>query len=88
MSTTTAATLASVPEWHEDFRQDLTHIDVPTLVILRGRGPDCAYRRLGITDCQTDPGSPLIGSAGWAALHYLDPHGRSEPRTGELSWGI
>jgi non-heme chloroperoxidase len=27
------ATLACVPTWHEDFRQDLKHIDVPTLVI-------------------------------------------------------
>jgi non-heme chloroperoxidase len=33
MSKTPTATLASVPAWHEDFRQDLTHIDVPTLVI-------------------------------------------------------
>jgi non-heme chloroperoxidase len=28
-----AASLACVPAWHEDFRQDLTHVDVPTLVI-------------------------------------------------------
>ena len=27
------ASLACVPTWHEDFRQDLTRIDVPTLVI-------------------------------------------------------
>jgi non-heme chloroperoxidase len=27
------ASLACVPTWHEDFRQDLAHIDVPTLVI-------------------------------------------------------
>jgi len=27
------ACLASVPAWHEDFRNDLTHVDVPTLVI-------------------------------------------------------
>jgi non-heme chloroperoxidase len=27
------ASLACVPTWHEDFRQDLTHVDVPTLVI-------------------------------------------------------
>jgi non-heme chloroperoxidase len=27
------ATLACVPAWHEDFRQDLARIDVPTLVI-------------------------------------------------------
>src|SRR5450631_2920127 len=27
------ACLACVPTWHEDFRKDLTHIDVPTLVI-------------------------------------------------------
>jgi non-heme chloroperoxidase len=27
------ASLACVPTWHEDFRQDLTHVDVPALVI-------------------------------------------------------
>jgi len=27
------ASLACVPTWHEDFRQDLGHVDVPTLVI-------------------------------------------------------
>jgi non-heme chloroperoxidase len=27
------ASVACVPTWHEDFRKDLTHIDVPTLVI-------------------------------------------------------
>jgi pimeloyl-ACP methyl ester carboxylesterase len=27
------ASLACVPSWHEDFRQDLAHVDVPTLVI-------------------------------------------------------
>jgi non-heme chloroperoxidase len=27
------ASLACVPAWHEDFRHDLTHVDVPTLVI-------------------------------------------------------
>jgi len=27
------ASLACVPTWHEDFRQDLAHLDVPTLVI-------------------------------------------------------
>src|ERR1700716_2855961 len=28
-----AASLACVPTWHEDFREDLTHVEVPTLVI-------------------------------------------------------
>ena len=27
------ASLACVPTWHEDFRKDLTRVDVPTLVI-------------------------------------------------------
>lgn len=27
------ASVACVPTWHEDFRKDLTHLDVPTLVI-------------------------------------------------------
>ncbi len=32
-SASAAASLACVPAWHEDFRRDLTHIDVPTLVM-------------------------------------------------------
>jgi non-heme chloroperoxidase len=36
MSTTTAATLASVPAWHQDFRQDLTQIDVPPTLVIQG----------------------------------------------------
>lgn len=32
-SASAAASLACVPAWHEDFRQDLSRIDVPTLVI-------------------------------------------------------
>ncbi len=32
-SASATASLACVPAWHEDFRQDLTRIDVPTLVI-------------------------------------------------------
>ena len=31
--TSATASLACVPTWHEDFRQDLRHVDVPTLVI-------------------------------------------------------
>jgi pimeloyl-ACP methyl ester carboxylesterase len=32
-SASPTACLASVPAWHEDFRKDLTRVDVPTLVI-------------------------------------------------------
>jgi non-heme chloroperoxidase len=32
-SASATASLACVPTWHEDFRGDLAHIDVPTLVI-------------------------------------------------------
>jgi non-heme chloroperoxidase len=32
-SASATASLACVPTWHEDFREDLAHIDVPTLVI-------------------------------------------------------
>jgi non-heme chloroperoxidase len=32
-SASAAASLACVPTWHEDFRQDVSRIDVPTLVI-------------------------------------------------------
>jgi len=28
-----SASLACVPTWHEDFRKDLTRVDIPTLVI-------------------------------------------------------
>jgi len=33
VSSSATASLACVPTWHEDFRKDLNHIDVPTLVI-------------------------------------------------------
>jgi pimeloyl-ACP methyl ester carboxylesterase len=32
-SSSATASLACVPTWHEDFRKDLTRVDVPTLVI-------------------------------------------------------
>ena len=32
-SSSATASLACVATWHEDFRQDLTHVDVPTLVV-------------------------------------------------------
>jgi non-heme chloroperoxidase len=32
-SSSSAASFACVPTWHEDFRKDLSRIDVPTLVI-------------------------------------------------------
>jgi non-heme chloroperoxidase len=32
-SASATASLACVPTWHEDFREDLKHVDVPTLVI-------------------------------------------------------
>ena len=50
-------------------------------------GPDSADRRLGTSDRQADQGSPPIGGEGRAALHHLDPRGRSEPGTGELPRG-
>jgi non-heme chloroperoxidase len=33
VSSSATASLACVPTWHEDFRQDLARIDVPTLVM-------------------------------------------------------
>jgi pimeloyl-ACP methyl ester carboxylesterase len=33
VSSSATASLACVPTWHEDFRKDLTRVDVPTLVI-------------------------------------------------------
>ena len=36
------ASLACIPTWHEDFRQDLARVDVPTLVIY-GDGEPYAF---------------------------------------------
>ena len=72
------ASLACVPTWHEDFRKDLTRIDVPTLVIHGDADRDFADHCLGTPDRQADQGSPPSGGEGWAALHYLDPRGGSE----------
>ena len=80
------ASLACVPTWHEDFRKDLTRVDVPTLVIQGDADRILPISCLGAPDRQTDQGRPPIGGEGWAALHHLDPRGRSEPRAGELPW--
>src|ERR1039458_9318139 len=54
-------------------------------LVVRG----CGGKRqcLGTPVRQADQGSPLIGSEGRAALHHVDPRGRSEPRARELPWG-
>ncbi len=46
--------------------------------------PNCADFCVGTPDRQADQGSPPVGGKGWAALHCLDPCGRSKSGTGGL----
>jgi non-heme chloroperoxidase len=56
------ACLACVPTWHEDFREDLTRIDVPTLIIQGNADRILHIRSIGAPDRQTDQRSPCPAS--------------------------
>ncbi len=72
------ASLACVPTWHEDFREDLKRVDVPTLVHARRFRPDFADYRIGRAHRQVNRGSTFRDHERGAALHNLDPRGGSE----------
>ena len=78
------ASLACVPTWHEDFRKDLAHIDVPTLVIHGDADRIVPISASGQTDRQSGGRRPPGSGARRAALHHLDARRRGESRTGQL----
>jgi hypothetical protein len=81
------ACLACVAAWHEDFRKDLTRVDVPTLVIQGDADRILPIGASGLRTAKLIKGA-RFGGEGRAALHHLDPRGRSEPRAGELPEGL
>jgi non-heme chloroperoxidase len=54
------ATLACVATWHEDFRQDLTRIDVPTLVIHGDADRIVPIEASGLRTAKLIPGAHLF----------------------------
>src|SRR2546428_711923 len=55
-----AASLACVPTWHEDFRKDLSRIDVPTLVIHGDADRIVPFPASGQLTAQLVPGARLV----------------------------
>jgi non-heme chloroperoxidase len=58
------ASLACVPTWHEDFRKDLTRVDVPTLVIHGDADRILPIAASGIRTHKAVKGSNLVVVAG------------------------
>src|SRR6202166_1153580 len=54
------ASLACVPTWHEDFRQDLARIDVPTLVIHGDADRIVPIQAAGARTAKMIPGARLV----------------------------
>ena len=54
------ASLACVPTWHEDFRKDLTHVNVPTLVIQGDADRILPIGASGLRTAKLIPGARLL----------------------------
>jgi non-heme chloroperoxidase len=54
------ASVACVPAWHEDFRQDLTRVDVPTLVIHGDADRILPIHASGMRTAKLIPGARLL----------------------------
>ncbi len=81
------ASLACVPTWHEDFREDLAHIDVPTLVIQGDADRILPIAATGLRTAKLIKGArQLIVKDGWPALYHVDARGRSKRGLAELPW--
>lgn len=62
------ASLACVPTWHEDFRQDLARVDVPTLVI---HGDDDRIVRFAAAGQRTSNSSRVPACTSFRAAHCI-----------------
>jgi non-heme chloroperoxidase len=60
VSSSATATVACVPTWHEDFRQDIARIDVPTLVIHGEADRIVPITAAGQKTAKLVPGSRLV----------------------------
>ena len=83
-SASATASLACVPAWHEDFREDLARIDVPTLVIQGDADRILTYHGCGTAHRQAHQGRAPAGREGWSTLHHVDARGRCKRRIAEL----
>lgn len=69
------ASLACVPTWHEDFRKDLTRIDVPTLVIHGDADRILPINASGLRTAKMDSEAEVLcGSVPLDATEKLDRH--------------
>jgi len=79
------ASLACVPTWHEDFRNDVNKIDVPTLVIYGDADRILPITAAGLRTAKLIKGARLSVTKD-GPLHNLDTRGRSENSIGKFSW--
>ena len=80
------ASLACVPTWHEDFRNDVARIDVPTVVIHGDADRIVPISAAGERTAKLIKGRSVAGNKGWPARRHLDPRRRGKRRAGELPW--
>ena len=73
------ASFECVSTWHTDFRKDVAHINVPTLVMHGDADRILSHHRFWRADRETYQGSPPGCGGGWAALYHLDAFGNREP---------
>jgi non-heme chloroperoxidase len=66
------ASLACVPTWHEDFRQDLAGVNVPTLVIHGDDDRIVPFTSGRTAHCHTRQRRTPACGKGRAPLHHLD----------------
>ncbi len=78
------ASLACVATWHEDFRENLARIDVPTLVIHGDADRILPITASGLRSAKLIKGARLLVVKDRSALHHLDSRGRSKRRIAEL----
>jgi non-heme chloroperoxidase len=72
------ASFACVPTWHEDFREDLARIDVPTLVIQGDADRILPIAATGRRTAKLITRSTRGGGERRPALHHVDARGRSK----------
>ena len=78
------ASLACVPTWHEDFRQDVAKIDVPTLVIHGDADRIVPICSRGTAHCKIDPRRRIRRHQRRPAQHRLDTCRRSQQRSAAI----
>jgi pimeloyl-ACP methyl ester carboxylesterase len=78
------ASFACVPTRHEDFRQDLARIDVPTLVIQGDADRILPIHGHRSSHCQAHHGGEPGCREGGSALHHVDARGRCKRGVAEL----